>query len=257
MVNKKIWYQSFVDPTKQQHYIQTLQNTLNDYADPNFTFEVHGISPPDQNLHPLTELRCSVQCIRNAIKAEKEGYDAFIIGHFQEPGINEIKASIDMPVVGLGEASMLFACSIGRKVGLVTINPIFIPWHENQIIHYGLQQRITRVRAVNTEVSDYEKAFQGDEKTYQKIRANYSSQLESLIDEGIEVVIPAGGLPMLLFAREKNFTVKGAVILNGIAVAAKFAEMEVKLKMLAGITISRAATFRKASVDTIDEFLAL
>ena len=29
---------------------------------------------------------------------------------------------------------MLYALTLGRKVGLVTINLIFIPWHEDQIL---------------------------------------------------------------------------------------------------------------------------
>ena len=51
----KIWYQSFVDPLGQKPYIDRLQQTLNDIASPGFTFEVHGLSPPDQFFHPLTE----------------------------------------------------------------------------------------------------------------------------------------------------------------------------------------------------------
>ena len=43
--------------------------------------------------------------------------------------------------------------------------------------------------------------------------------------QGAEVIIPAGGLPMRLFASERPFAIDGAPVLNGIAIVAKAAEM--------------------------------
>jgi len=253
---KRIWYQSFVDPKQQANYIKHLQTHLNQYADKNFQFEVHGLTPPDKNLHPLTEFRCAMQTIHNAIEAEKKGYDAFVIGHFQEPGINEIKAVLDIPVIGLGEANMLHACSLGYKIGLVTINPVFIPWHENQIRHYGLQERVIMVNAVNAQVKDFELAF-SDTVIYQKMLDDFTQQIRPMVAKGVEVIILAGGLPMLLFARQKEFIIDDAIVVNGIAVCVKATEMMLNLKELAGSFISRRGNYKKATPDTIDEFLDL
>src|SRR5947209_14685616 len=121
----RVWYQSFVDPAQERPYIERLEAFLAYAADLDFSYHVHGISPPDHHLHALTELRCSVQAIRNAVEAGKQGYDAFVLGHFQEPGLVECKSVLDVPVVGLGETTTLYACGLGRKVGLVTINPVF------------------------------------------------------------------------------------------------------------------------------------
>ncbi len=54
---KRIWYQSFVDPSEQKNYIKQLQHYLDNYSDKSFKFEVHGLTLPDKNLHPLTEFR--------------------------------------------------------------------------------------------------------------------------------------------------------------------------------------------------------
>ena len=98
----RLWYQSFVHPTEQA--------LLDAAAGPGVRFEVHGLDPPDHLFHPLTEFRCAAQTIRNALDAERAGYDAFVIGHFQEPGLLEIRGAVDIPVVGLGEATL--ACGI-------------------------------------------------------------------------------------------------------------------------------------------------
>jgi allantoin racemase len=250
----RLWYQSFVDPDEQSPYIDRLKAHLASIADPGFSCEVHGISPPDRYLHPLTEFRCATQVIRNAIAAEQQGFAAFVVGHFQEPGLHECKATVGIPVVGLGEATMLYACSLGRKIGLVTINPIFIPWHEDQIARYGLRERVVTVRALDTNVSDYMQAFE-DGKAYEEVRAQFCRHAAALVDSGAEVIIPAGGLPMLLFARERDFTVGGATVLNGINVATKMAEMAVELARLDGTSVSRASWFRQAPPEAIREFL--
>ncbi|MGI8738227.1 MAG: aspartate/glutamate racemase family protein [Gammaproteobacteria bacterium] len=179
----RIWYQSFVDPGEQHPYIARLEESLKRYADPDVSFQVHDISPPDRYLNPLTEFRCAAQTIRNAIKAEEQGYDAFVIGHFQEPGLIECRSAVDIPVIGLGEATMLHACTLGRTFGLVTINPIFIPWHRDQITRLGLSQRATGVRAIDTQVSTYLQAFE-EEDVYQRVREAFCREVLLLVEEG-------------------------------------------------------------------------
>jgi allantoin racemase len=250
----RFWYQSFVHPIEQAPYIERLQSLLDSVASQNCTFEVHGLDPPDHFFHPLTEFRCAAQTIRNALEAERAGYDAFVIGHFQEPGLLEVRGAVDFPVIGLGEATFLAALSMGRKLGLVTIDPIFIDWHERQVRAHGLDQRVTGVRAIHLDLAGFMGAFT-DEADYLKVRANFIDQVRPLVASGAEVIIPAGGLPMLLFARECPFLIDGALVLNGIAVVAKAAEMALSLHRLTGSVVSRRGIYAKASPECIDEYL--
>ena len=251
----RIWYQSFVDPEEQRPYIGRLQAYLDDCSSPGTRFVVHGISPPDRHLSRLTELRCATSAIRNCILAEQQGYDAFVLGHFQEPGLAECRTVVDLPVVGLGEAAMLHACTLGRSFGLVTINPVFIPWHQEQVRKIGLHDRCAGVRAIDTQVEDYMRAFQ-DEGAFQAVKEAFCRQVRPLIDAGAEVLIPAGGLPMLLLSRERPFTIQGAVVMDGIAVVAALAEAAVKLRRQTCTAVSRRGEYLKAPDEAIREFLA-
>jgi allantoin racemase len=251
----RIWYQSFVHPTGQAPYIERLQAFLDGAASSGVRFEVHGLDPPDRHFHPLTEFRCAAQTIRNALDAERAGYDAFVIGHFQEPGLLQIRGALDIPVVGLGEASLLAALSMGGRLGLVTIDPAFIDWHERQVTAHCLADRVVGVRAIETDLPGFMRAFT-DEASYTKVRSDFIAQVRPLIAAGAEVIIPAGGLPMLLFARERPFIVDGALVLNGIAVAVKAAEMALALRDLTGSVVSRRGTYAKASPACIEEYLA-
>lgn len=250
----RIWYQSFVHPTEQAPYIERLQAYLDKAAAPGMRFEVHGLDPPDLHFHPLTEFRCAAQAIRNALEAERAGYDAFVIGHFQEPGLLEMRGALDIPVIGLGEASMLAALSMGGRLGLVTIDPAFIEWHERQVRMHCLERRVVGVRAVHMDLPAFMRAFT-DEESYARVRAEFNEQVRPLVAAGADVVIPAGGLPMLLFARELPFIIDDALVLNGIAVAVKTAEMALSLKGLTGSVVSRRGTYAKAPPACVEEYL--
>ena len=149
---------------------------------------------------------------------------------------------------------MLYACMLGRTFGLVTINPVFIPWHRDQITRLGLGQRAVGVRAIDTQVATYMQAFE-DEGVYQRVKDEFCRQVVPLVEAGAEVIIPAGGLPMLLLARENGLTIRGAVVLNGIAVVVAMAEAALKLYRLTGVAVSRQGIFAKAPPEAIEEFL--
>jgi Asp/Glu/hydantoin racemase len=250
----RIWYQSFVHPVEQAAYMGRLQAELDRVARPGLHFEVHGLDPPDRHFHPLTELRCAMQAIRQAVEADRAGYEAFVIGHFQEPGLLEMRGTVDIPVIGLGEAAMLHALTMGRKFGLVTIDPLFVDWHERQVHAHGFEQRFAGVRALHMDLPRFMKAFT-EAETYAEVRREFVDQVRPLVAAGAEVVIPAGGLPMLLFSRESGFEIDGAPVLNGIAVAARAAEMALDLRRHGAAAVSRRGAYAKASHDAVKEFM--
>ena len=120
---------------------------------------------------------------------------------------------------------------------------------------HGLDQRVVGVRAIRADLPSLMRAFT-DAASYSKARDDFVEQVRPLVAEGAEVIIPAGGLPMLLFARECPFVIDGALVLNGIAVVAKAAEMAVALQRLVGSVVSRRGTYAKASASCVEEYLS-
>ena len=149
---------------------------------------------------------------------------------------------------------MLAALTMGRRFGLVTVHPVFVDWHERQVRAHGLEHRAAGVRAINADVPGFMRAFT-DETAYAEVRAEFVAQVRPLVAAGAEVVIPAGGLAMMLFARESPFVIDGAVVLNGIATVAKAAEMALALHRLTGASVSRRGTYAKAPDEAVNEFL--
>jgi len=250
----RIWYQSYVDYDNGRTYWDRLRAHLETIVDPGTTVDVHGITPHDSYAHAIVEMRCAREVICNAVTAERAGYDAFVVGHFQDAGLYEARSVVDIPVVALGEASMLQACQLGQRIGIVTINTRYIPWFRHQISKYGLQDRVTGVHAMTFEPGQILKAYES-ERQAGEVERLFAEQAKPLVADGVEVLIPGGGIPMLLFSALKGHAVDGAPVINGIPIVVKQAEMAVKLKRLSGLGVSRAGEFVKAPPEIIDEFM--
>lgn len=250
----RIRYQSFVDPAQHRAYIERLDSHLRSVAGRGVEYEVIGIDPPMTQLHRLSELRCAARTVRNAVESEGEGFDAFVEGHFYDPGLLDMRGTLEIPVVGLGEASLHFACTLGWRLAVLTIHPYFIPIIEEQVARYGLQSRVTAVRAIETDPAEMNAAFT-DPEAFEAIAAQFRREAEPLVAEGAEVLLPGGGFPSLLFAVSGGLEVGGAAVLDAIAVAAKWAEMAVRLRRLTGTAVSRARAFSRPSDRALREFL--
>ena len=254
MKKHRIWFQGATDRALMAPYIAKVEAHFKAILDPEFDFTFNTTTPPATTTHALTEYRVGRNFIRNAVQAEREGYDVVAVTHFQDPGLSEAKSAVGIPVLGLGETTLHFSLTLGRKLGLVTINPAFIPWHEDQIVKYGMQSRVVGVRAVDASVLDYIAAF-ADRKAFDKLKPLWDRECRALLESGADVIVPAGGIPMMLFGGEHGAHIDGAPIINGMTVIAKSAELAVKLKRDAGIAVSRRTNYARPPEKALNEFM--
>jgi hypothetical protein len=99
------------------------------------------------------------------------------------------------------------------------------------------------------------KAYESEALAADVVRL-FAEQARPLVATGCDVLIPGGGIPMLLFAAVGGHTVDGAPVINGIPIVVKLAEMAVKLRRLNGLGVSRVSDFSKPPPHIIEEFLA-
>lgn len=249
----RIWYQSYVDYDNGKIYWDRLRTHLAQVADPGTVIDVKGITPHDSYAHPIVEHRCAREVICNAVTAQEQGYDAFVIGHFQDAGLYEARSVVDIPVLALGEASMLYGCTLGQRSGIVTINRRYIPWFRHQIRKYGMEQRVAGVHAIDFEPGQILRAYEQDSLA-DEVRMLFDAQSRPLVEQGVDVIIPGGGIPMLLFSNLQSHAVNGAPVINGIPIVVKLAETAVRLRRLTGLGVSRASEYVKPPQEIIEEF---
>ena len=253
----RIWAQGGTDRIGHAPYLAKLLPYQQSVLDPDFSLDFQTFTPSVTTTHALSEYRFGRAAIRGALEAERQGYDAYFMNHFQDAGLAEARASVSIPVLGLGEASLLFACTLGRRLGLIAINPVFLPWHLEQVTRYGLRDRVAGVRTIDARIPDYMAAFAGDAACLERLTEAFLREARALIAAGADVLVPTGGIPMMLFGATPGANVDGAPIVNGCAVVVKATEMAVKLRRLAGLAPSRlpASGYGLPDEKTLREFL--
>jgi len=106
------------------------------------------------------------------------------------------------------------------------------------------------VRAVPATVADFISAFASPEG-FQKLKPLWEKECRALLDAGADVIVPAGGLPMMLFGGE----FEGAPVVNGVTLVAKTAEMAIKLRKQGMFKVSRRSNYVKPPEKALREFL--
>lgn len=253
----RIWWQSFIDATASAPYMARLQSYLNEIAALGTEVVVHGISPPDRGFSRLSEFRCAVQAVDNGLEAEAQGYDAFVFGHFQEPGLFELKSGVRMPVIGVGEATLHFAAQMGRKIGLISLDDCFRGWHQEQADRCGLGERISHVAGMNCDPSHFSACFEGDDAAKSAMIAAFTDTAAKMVADGADVIVPAGVLPGLLIGSEYGLRVGHAPVVNCAAVGLMQAEMQVRLYRLNGLEVARGGHCELAPAQAKEDFRRL
>jgi allantoin racemase len=252
----RIFWQSFVDQATSAPYMARLAAYLNEIAAPGTSVHVEGITPADRDFGRLSEFRCAIQAVDNGLAAQESGFDAYVMGHFQDPGLYELRSALMIPVVGTGEATLLAASQLGRRLGLVTLDSAFEVWHYEQADRYGLSGRAVHVTGMGCRPEDFSAAFAGDALARARMLADFAACAQPLVDRGADVIIPAGVLPGLLIASEHGFKIGHAPVVNCAAVALKSAEMWVQLRRLNGTEPSRGPSFALANDRARQDFRA-
>ncbi len=187
-----------------------------------------------------------------AVQAEGEGFDAVVMTCFSDYMLWEIRQAVNIPVVSIGESSMLAATMMGYKFGVVTISPDTVQEQEQTIAKYGFKARSVSVRPIPETGGEQEMALTDARHT---IKA-FKKVTRELIADGAEVIIPGCGLmsPALRLApgAEKEYPnglteVDKVPVLDVIVVTLKMAEMLVTLKRAGSGWISRKGLYAQAT----------
>lgn len=68
---------------------------------------------------PVDHLQASAEVIKVVLKAKSDGYDALISWCGGDPGVEEARTLVDIPVIGPGEAMKVLAHMLGKNVARI------------------------------------------------------------------------------------------------------------------------------------------
>jgi Asp/Glu/hydantoin racemase len=168
-------------------------------------------------------------------QAAGSGFDAFIVGASQDPGLPEARAVAGMPVLGYGETAFHLAAMTGRSFGIVGFIPeLEEPIREN-LARYGLVPKLRGFQYLDAGATAVVEALQGSPGRFLEAFAKAADRITAL---GAEVIIPGEGLPNEILWAAGIKSHNGAAILDVDGALIKTAELLVDLRHLGSLEMS-------------------
>jgi Asp/Glu/hydantoin racemase len=265
----RIWTQSITDLTMLPGYATTLKSHARRVCSPDTVIDVHGVRPGSypNGLAPIqmtkyfwAEHLLEAQLVENIMRAEREGYDAVAISCFLDPGMEEARSVVDIPVVSSCETALLVSSVIGRAFGMLAIDEQMAEQVRTLVKAYGFQDRVKIIETLNPPFTEHEldRAFAGSPAFVER----FSKQASRLVDAGVDVIIPAEGVINTVLVRNQVHQVAGVPVLDSYGTLVAFAEMLVQLRRRAGLSVGRRGAYLRPSPEilshlrrvTIDSF---
>jgi allantoin racemase len=243
----KLFYQSMGVARRSTTglYAQSLNALLARSAAPGTAVDVFGLSEgaaiADQ--YRYLEYADTQEILANGLRAERDGYDAFLIGNIFEPGLHALREVLNIPVLGLCESSIHLACMMRPGFSIVNVNPKFVRKVTENIAGAGLAGRLVSIEHMQVERGAVlDRAFE-DAAVCQMIVDQFTAAARRGIARGAEVVIPAGGIVMSILAKAGVHAVDKAPVVNGVIGLLKVAELAVQMKRLTGFFTSKTMMY--------------
>jgi Asp/Glu/hydantoin racemase len=234
----RIWHQSFTVLEKLPAYAEGLAQHFRRVARGDTEVILHGMQPDTYRTnYPGNDIQYSYfqtlhsqQFVVAAIEAEQQGYDAFAIMTLPEPSIEDVRAIVDIPVVGYGESALLASALVSRHCGVLLFIREMAPTIERNVRRMGLADRFVGAYDVGFTFNDVLAAYDRADD----VLARFRDSARQLIARGAESIIPGEAPLCVLLARHGVTEVDGVPIIDALAATVKMAELSVDLRRTSG-----------------------
>jgi allantoin racemase len=239
----RIWHQSVSILQNMGGYPGFLEQHFKRVAREDVEVVLHGIEPGTYtSMNPRDHVGYiyvqnvnKEQFIRNALRAEREGYDAFFIATIPDIGYEDIRTLVDIPVVGFGQSSFLLAATLGRKVGVITFNIRGVAQITRNFTLYGLSDLLGPFVTMDFQLTDVLSAYQNPGP----LKEAFTKAAQEAIALGAEVLVPGPGPMNVLLAELGVSRVDDVPVVDSLGVGIKFCEMRADLYRSSGLKVSR------------------
>ena len=229
-----IWVQSCSAETDADIW-QTYQDSVRRHARKvvrvDLEVEFHGLSRtyPGIDYADSAVQLATHEVVRNAIRAEEEGYAAFAFVSTNDAGNREVKELTGIPAVFIAETAVYLAAQLATKFAFLTHNGGSRRKMESLTRErYGLGDRLVEGASINLTYKEFA-AMYDDPAPW---LTRFEEAARPVIARGASVLIPAGG-PLNMFFVDHGFReVDGVPLIDIMAVLLKEAEKRVDLQAL-------------------------
>ena len=255
----RFWYQSMAPISGLPHYRRMLEKHAGEACAADVEVRFHGVReeryrgrlPAEVHRYPYAKLVLQMDAIEFGLSAQREGYDAYVIGSFSEPFLAETRSVLEIPVVSLAESSLLAACSLAEQFALVTLTPAYARRVRGVVRRHGLEGRLSGIHALGAAYDEAQ--LDAAVPTPGRLIDEFRQVAERAVEEGADCVIPAEGLLSELLHANGVGTIAGATVLDCVGAALLNAEMMVNARRRLGLGVGRRWAYAKPPADLLEQ----
>lgn len=243
----RIWHQSFTVLDDVPHYRDALARHLRAQLAPGSSIDLHGMRPGTYpSDYPGTHIGHAYlaglhreQFVHAALRAQDEGYDAFLIATVPDTGYEEVRTVVDIPVVAYGHTSVLMAAALGTCVGIVNFIAALEPQLRRNLRNYRLDQLVGPIVQVEAGFGDVMVAYAEP----QPLLEAFTRAARRAIAAGADVIVPGEG-PLNVFLADQGVSrVDDVPVLDSLATCARVAELRAAQHRRTGLKPSRVGFY--------------
>ncbi len=242
-MNKILW----INPIGCNIFDEPLLKYLNTFKKEETSLDVVSFSKgPCHVEYQFYEALMGMNILRSVKKAEKNGYDAAIIGCFYDPYLSEAREITNIVITAPMESSLAIAISLGYKFSIIVGRRKWIPQMEENVIKYGLKDRLASFKSIEMGVLDFQT------KPHETERKLLDAGKDAIMNDGAEVII-LGCTAEFGFYKKLQEELNVPVIDPTIA-ALKYAEFLIDLKKSASLFHSKLGKYEAPPYNEIKEW---
>lgn len=244
-MGKKILY---IKPSAYDTMNAEIKQYLEKYKDSGTEVDVVSMPRGPKHLEYLYYQSIAYHEILKAVKkAEKDGYNAAVIGCFDDPALYAAREICEsMFVTGPGEAAMQIASTLGGSFSVIVGRDKWIPQMHENVRKYGFSEKLASFRSLGLGVLD----FHADPAlTAKRMR----EEIQKAIKEDKAEVILLGCTMEFGFFEELQEEF-GVPVIDVMLAAFKHAEFLTGLKQRMNWFTSKTLTYASPPADEIREW---
>jgi allantoin racemase len=177
-----------------------------------------------------------VDILHLIVEAERDGFDAAIIGCFYDVGLEAAREVAErMPVVAPCEASTHLAATLGDRFSIIVGRRKWIPEMRENVVKYGMGERLASFKSIDLGVLEF---HQDEEETASRFREVAQQAVE---DDGAEVIIL--GCTATYGFYEHLQEQLGVPVIDSMIASLKTAEFAAELKNRLGWSHSKIGAY--------------
>lgn len=226
----------YVHPVGTTSFNQESEEFIEAVRSPEFEPVIRSLDqgPPHLEYHTY-EHEALGPMLRLFKQAEQEGCSAGIIGCFYDGGLRELREYVKMPVIGMAEAALAYAATMGHKFSIIVGRRKWIPKMETNVLLYGHERRLASFRSVEMGIPDY----QADSNLF--FDRCITEARKAVYEDGAEVVVLSEYANATFWERARR-ELDFPIVDPGV-VCWKFAEMAADMYDKIGYTHSKVGGY--------------